>query len=284
MAVQYSLSYDAQGNPSLVKNTITGSAPVIKTDNFEVGKFTPKRTVQTDFDFTDSFNTKEQYKILNDYIKDNDADTDVNESEMQMYDAQGFEAEAARDEKGKIIGGLTATEKLKMSAVETYIQSKLNPIQSALIGMIPFVGSVHKATVFAGSKFVDPYYDPVDDDYYMSGFGMYDDSSKAIESRKDRIEEAGGVDIDGTMVHGAEGGFEDTSPKPEAPKPTPPNPYHGGQGGVQNFDNKPKDTKPSAPPSQGFGNPNRDGRDNGGGGGGSPGSEGPGGSNEMGSF
>ena len=47
----------------------------------------------------------------------------------------------------------------------------------------------------------------------------------------------------------------------------------------------PVSTIPSAPPSQGFGNPNRNGGDGrGGGGGGSPGSAGPGGSDEMGSF
>ena len=74
MAVQYSLSYDAQGNPSLVKNTTTGSAPVIKTDNFTVGEYTPKRSIMTDFDFEDAFSPEQQYKILQTYIADNDAD------------------------------------------------------------------------------------------------------------------------------------------------------------------------------------------------------------------
>ena len=172
-----------------------------------------------------------------------------------------------------------------MSAVETYIQSKLKPIQSTIIGGIPFIGSVYKATVFAGSKFVDPYYDPVDDNYYISGFGMYDDSAKAIESRKNKIEDAGGIFIGGTALHGAEVGFDDTSPKPEAPKPTPPNPYHGGQGGVHSGTSSSTTTTGTTKPGTSGGyEPQGGGGGEMGGGGGSPGSEGPGGSNEMGSF
>ena len=87
MAVQYSLSYDAQGNPSLVKNTTTGSAPVIKTDNFTVGEYTPKRSIMTDFDFEDAFSPEQQYKILQTYIADNDADpgNDNNKLKVQIY-------------------------------------------------------------------------------------------------------------------------------------------------------------------------------------------------------
>ncbi len=43
MAIQYSLSYDADGNPSLVKITVQGSAPVIKSD-LTFGAYEPART------------------------------------------------------------------------------------------------------------------------------------------------------------------------------------------------------------------------------------------------
>ena len=50
MAIQYSISYDNKGNPSLVKNTIEGSKPVVKT-SFNIGEYKPVRTIQTNFDF-----------------------------------------------------------------------------------------------------------------------------------------------------------------------------------------------------------------------------------------
>ena len=76
MAIQYSLSYDANGNPSLVKNTVKGSAPVIKTD-FNIGAYEPKRTVSTDYTFTsqeEPFSNESQLKILKTYIAENDSD------------------------------------------------------------------------------------------------------------------------------------------------------------------------------------------------------------------
>ena len=76
MAIQYSLSYDADGNPSLVKNTVKGSAPVIKTD-FNIGAYEPKRIVSTDYTFTsqeEPFSNESQLKILKTYIAENDSD------------------------------------------------------------------------------------------------------------------------------------------------------------------------------------------------------------------
>ena len=43
MSIQYSISYDDKGSPSLVKNTIEGSKQVVKT-SFNIGKFEPTRT------------------------------------------------------------------------------------------------------------------------------------------------------------------------------------------------------------------------------------------------
>jgi len=76
MAIQYSLSYDADGNPSLVKNTVQGQAPVIKS-NFNIGAYEPTRTVSTDYNFTsseDPFSEESQLKVLQTYIAENDSD------------------------------------------------------------------------------------------------------------------------------------------------------------------------------------------------------------------
>ena len=88
MAIQYSLSYDADGNPSLVKNTVKGSAPVIKTD-FNIGAYEPKRTVSTDYTFTsqeEPFSNEAQLKILKTYIAENDSDPNTFAGEVRDRD------------------------------------------------------------------------------------------------------------------------------------------------------------------------------------------------------
>ena len=69
MAIQYSISYDGKGNPSLVKNTIQGSTPVIKS-SFNIGEYKPTRTIQTDFDFENVTEQKAEtvYQNLQKYI------------------------------------------------------------------------------------------------------------------------------------------------------------------------------------------------------------------------
>ena len=71
MAIQYSLSYDKNGNPSLVKNTITGSRPVVNT-TFNIGKLEQSREIQTNFNFVSEILSKENsnqvYKNLTTYI------------------------------------------------------------------------------------------------------------------------------------------------------------------------------------------------------------------------
>ena len=79
MAIQYSLSYDDKGNPSLTKNTISGSRKVIDTDNFNIGAYTPTRTVSTNYTFQpideyieqETFGTQTQYEILQAHINEN---------------------------------------------------------------------------------------------------------------------------------------------------------------------------------------------------------------------
>ena len=262
MAIQYSISYDNKGNPSLVKNTIEGSKPVVKT-SFNIGEYKPVRTIQTDFDF-DSINNETVYQSLQKYIyqNENNSDDSPKQSEQDKFLKQSFEAAAAKDDDGKVIGGSTFKEKIKMAAVNTYVDSKLNPIKSTIIGQVPVVGTIYKALSYAGSQYVDPYYDPADDYYYSTGFGMYDESRKAQAARDDRLTSSGGVKIDNAYMYGSD--------------------YQG--------DDKPSDVdagaKAIAQTYHAIGR-TRD-RDNGGNGGGnqgaSPGSQGPGGSDEMGSF
>ena len=205
MAIQYSISYDDKGNPSLVKNTIEGSKPVIKT-SFNIGEYKPVRTVQTDFDLDTKSNVT-VYQCLQKYIYQNENNSDDSpkqQSEQDKFLKQSFEAAAARDDDNNIIGGSTFKEKIKMAAVNTYVDSKLNPIKSAIIGQVPVVGTIHKALTHAGSQYVDPYYDPADDYYYSTGFGMYDDSRKAQAARDDRLTSSGGVKIDNAYMYGSD--------------------------------------------------------------------------------
>ena len=217
MAIQYSISYDNKGNPSLVKNTIEGSKPVVKT-SFNIGEYKPVRTIQTDFDFDNitEQNAETVYQSLQKYIYQTETNKDNSpkqQSEQDKFLKQSFEAAALKDDEGKVIGGSTFKEKIKMAAVDTYIDSKLNPIKSTIIGQIPVVGTIHKALTHAGSQYVDPYYDPVDDYYYSTGFGMYDDSKKAQAARDDRLVSSGGVKIDNAYTYGSDYQGSDTPSK-----------------------------------------------------------------------
>ena len=198
MAIQYSISYDGKGNPSLVKNTIEGSKPVIKS-SFNIGEYKPVRTIQTDFDFENvtEQNAETVYQSLQKYIyqTNNNSDGGSDQSEQDKFLEQSFKAAAARDIDGKVIGGSTFSEKIKMTAVDTYIDSKLNPIKSTVLGQIPVLGSIHKALKHAGSNYVDPYYDPVHSSYYTTGFGQYTDKldrpGLTKDQEVDKLQKAG---------------------------------------------------------------------------------------------
>ena len=187
MAIQYSISYDDKGNPSLVKNTITGSRPVVNT-TFNIGKLEQSREIQTNFNFVSEILNKENsnqvYKNLTNYIYEEEkggGGQDFNpfkETEKDKFNRMDFDAAAAIDETGVATGKSTFMEKLKMNAVETYINAKLNPTEAAIAGAIPFVGSIYRATVHAGSNYVDPYYDPLHEEYYATGFGQFTDETK----------------------------------------------------------------------------------------------------------
>ena len=264
MAIQYSISYDDKGSPSLVKNTVEGSKPVIKT-SFNIGEYKPIRTVQTDFDFENitEENAETVYQSLQKYIyqSDNNSDGGPDQSEQDKFLKQSFQAAAAIDDDGKVIGGSTFKEKLKMSAVDMYVDAKLNPIKSTIVGQIPVIGTIYKAAIHAGSQYVDPYYDPVQENYYYTGFGAVSEQGAGIV--EERMQRAGGIKIDDAYMYGSD--------------------YQG--------DDKPSDVvtagqRAIAQTYQAIGRTrDNDGGGNGGGNqGASPGSQGPGGSDEMGSF
>ena len=263
MAIQYSISYDDKGNPSLVKNTIQGSTPVIKS-SFNIGEYKPTRTIQTDFENITEQKAETVYQSLQKYIyqtETNSDDSPKQQSEQDKFLKQSFEAAAARDDDNNIIGGSTFKEKIKMSAVDMYVDAKLNPIKSTIVGQIPVIGTIYKAAIHAGSQYVDPYYDPVQENYYYTGFGAV--SEQGADIVEERMQRAGGIKIDDAYTYGSD--------------------YQG--------DDKPSDVvtagqRAIAQTYQAIGRTrDNDGGGNGGGNqGASPGSQGPGGSDEMGSF
>jgi len=258
MAIQYSLSYDKQGNPSLVKNTITGSKPVVNT-SFNIGELEQTRSVQTNFKFAAEMLSKENstkvYDNLTNYIyeEENKGGKDFDPfktTEEEKFNKMDFDAAAAVDETGVATGKSTFTEKLQMTAVEAYINAKLNPVQAKILGAVPFVGSIYRAAVHAGSNYVDPYYDPLHNEYYETGFGQYTDEEKrryTDDQQIFKVEQAGldsGTGVPdpsdylqrvnekqkikefaeiqnsiGKALHGNGGGV--STPAPTAPAPTP---------------------------------------------------------------
>jgi len=198
VAIQYSISYDDKGSPSLVKNTVAGSKPVIKT-SFNIGEYKPIRTVRTDFDFENITEEKAEkvYESLQNYIykNDNNRDNGPGLSEQDKFLKQSFEAAAARDDKGNIIGGLTFAEKLKMNAVQTYLAKEEGGAGYTIASNLPIVGSILKGLAHAGSNYVDPYYDPVHASYYTTGFGQYTDKldrpGLTKDQEVDKLQKAG---------------------------------------------------------------------------------------------
>ena len=278
MAIQYSISYDAKGNPSLIKNTVKGSAPVIKK-SFDIGEYKPIRTVQTDFDF-DSVteqNAETVYQSLQKYIyqNDNNSDDRPQQSQQDKFLEQSFQAAAAKDDDGKVIGGSTIKEKIKMAAVNAYIDAKLNPIKSTIIGQIPVVGTIHQALTHAGSQYVDPYYDPLHESYYSTGLGQFtsvQDRPNLTESQViDKLEKAG-IDS-GTGVEDPSDYLQRVNEQKIQQQFRDLQNINAGGGADMG----------SVSTAGQAGPPSQRGR-NGGNQGPSPGSQGPGGSDEMGSF
>ena len=138
MAIQYSLSYDVDGNPSLVKNTVQGSAPVIKTD-FNIGAYEPTRTVSTNYTFTseDPFNEESQLKILKTYIAENDSDPNTFSGDVRNRDI------------------LTSMDRDKMSRLKQFTGDIKNA--SNLLGL--GISNPFNTILGTGAKLVESYSD-----------------------------------------------------------------------------------------------------------------------------
>jgi hypothetical protein len=157
MAIQYSLSYDADGNPSLVKNTVKGSTPVIKTD-FNIGAYEPRRTVLTDYEFTsseDPYSEESQLKILKTYIAENDSDPNTFSGDPRDRDMLTSMDRDKMSRLKQFTGQQSAMDYEKYatrSAIASDLRSGVN-----LIGLLT---SIPMATMLGtGSKLVENYSD-----------------------------------------------------------------------------------------------------------------------------
>jgi hypothetical protein len=157
MAIQYSLSYDADGNPSLVKNTVKGSTPVIKTD-FNIGAYEPRRTVLTDYEFTsseDPYSEESQLKILKTYIAENDSDPNTFSGDPRDRDMLTSMDRDKMSRLKQFTGQQSAMDYEKYatrSAIASDLRSGAN-----LIGLLT---SIPMATMLGtGSKLVENYSD-----------------------------------------------------------------------------------------------------------------------------
>ena len=260
MAIQYSISYDDKGNPSLVKNTIEGPKQVIKT-SFNIGKFEPKRTI-SDFANVSSFDdiVAERgtvNKSLQNFIYQNNTNSDgrSDEDQQKSYSQQDFEAKAVRDSTGKVLGGLTFKERMQMTS---YQFSELPELVKSPFGII---GSVFSAY---GKRQLDDYYNPNDPMYGYTGLGA--DLAEGDVSKPGMGYEA---------AYGSK--FSKTTAIAEASEVAF-DPNSVGDSNVQSKEQEFADLQNE------IGRARHGGGSGNGSGGASPGSEGPGGSDEMGSF
>lgn len=174
MAIQYSISYDETGSPSLVKNTIEGPKQVVKT-SFNIGKFEPKRTI-SDFANVSSFDDIEVErgvepvtKSLQKYIYQQTSNRDDNPGQNKTFSQMDFDARAARDPvTGKVIGGLTFMEKIKVDA-QAFSEKKG---AQTILGFTDF-GTISGLFARYGRSVTLDEYNENAPDYYTTGYGKY---------------------------------------------------------------------------------------------------------------
>ena len=108
MSIQYSISYDETGSPSLVKNTIEGPKQVVRT-SFNIGKFEPTRTrTISDFANVSSFDdieaergvepvTKSLQKYIYQQTTNSDGTPDDNTTQTKTFSQMDFDARVAKN-------------------------------------------------------------------------------------------------------------------------------------------------------------------------------------------
>ena len=186
MSIQYSISYDETGNPSLVKNTIEGPKQVVRT-SFKIGKFEPKRTI-SDFANVSSFDdieaergvepvTKSLQKYIYQQTTNSDGTPDDNTTQTKTFSQMDFDARVARDPvTGKVLGSpLTVIEKGKVFA-QAFSEKKG---AQTLLGFTDF-GTVSGIIDRIGKAVTLDEYKENHPDYYTTGFGQYTPPSERI--------------------------------------------------------------------------------------------------------
>jgi len=102
VAVQFSLSYDANGDPVLVENTVTGTRKVVAGTTPVVGEFKPRFEKPDDSTDSDDGDTTEKGSDIYRYINEmeNNADNDLNLSFVDKQNLGAYTPEAI-EAKGK---------------------------------------------------------------------------------------------------------------------------------------------------------------------------------------
>ena len=135
MAIQFSLSYNANGDPVLVENTVTGTRTVINQPlvvSEYKPRFTSNQVDQVDVDTeTDTDNQRSDiYKYINEM--ENNADDDQNLSFVQKQNLEAYTPEAIEARKKP----KTSSEKI----IETVVRA-----------VVPFAGAASAAVKALGA-------------------------------------------------------------------------------------------------------------------------------------
>ena len=134
MAVQFSLSYDANGDPVLVENTVTGTRKVVQGTTPVVGEFKP-RFEKPDDDSSDDGDTSEEGNDIYRYINEmeNNADNDLNLSFVDKQNLGRYTPEAI-EAKGK--------PKTRTQEVMETIALAMLPYGKAAVSVVKALGKI----------------------------------------------------------------------------------------------------------------------------------------------
>jgi len=174
MATQFSLSYDGEGNPSLVENKVESKA-VAPTGTFNIDPFERVRTVRTDYTFesVDPFDYDNQLIYLQQYINDNDADvTTDNKGPDILAKDKLTAAQRQTVENLKKAGLLEEAETFEKTAkgIKTAETFKKISTGATLFGITnPFI-SLGSAFASGYTKYAEKKQSDIIDNYFQSDY------------------------------------------------------------------------------------------------------------------
>ena len=190
---QYSLSYDSSGNANVTATTTAPTRTSSPAGDWKVSDYVSRTQ---DYGVTETFkdkNTPEEQlkniqKVLVPFL-DPKTSYDDKDGGMGMYAAErdAFQNTAAKDKDGNIIGGLSIKEQAMITAHQI---AAMNGFAKTILKATPLRPFISGAEFIAKTTTID-YYDPRDKMYNYTGFGAESGGAD------DRIESAGGVNIDG---------------------------------------------------------------------------------------